>query len=136
MATPKKSRVDGANSTSSMLYIMHRYLLYFRNSEVARKYFNFQYVDNAFIPGMIFAATWGGIGVLAFFLFTDPLSDSGAYMMESFIDPLWVGGYIHGFLSIVFAICLFINRLKPYREIIHLAQIATGWPNALMILYT
>jgi hypothetical protein len=56
---------SGVDAPSIDEYAMHKYLLYFMNPKTEQRYFNFQYVDNAFIPGKIFATMWTGIFIIS-----------------------------------------------------------------------
>ena len=109
-------------------YEKHPLLLNFLDPEVEQRYFNFQYVDNMFIPGKMFATMWTGIPVMFFIFFTDPFHDNASYTVESFSSIWWIGSYIGPALCALLFIGLFVDRLRPYREIIHLLQIFIGWP--------
>ena len=104
------------------------------NPKTEQRYFNFQYVDNAFIPGKIFATMWTGIFIISFVIFTQPFTDNASYTIESFSSLWWMGSYISAGICGLLFICLFIERLKPYREIFHLIQVAVGWPTIILEL--
>ena len=57
------------NTRNSSIYDTHPYLLNFLDPETEQRYFNFQYVDNAFIPGKMFCFIWSGIPAISFVLF-------------------------------------------------------------------
>ena len=46
----EEGRKGGRKNAISSKYKMHKYLLYFLDPEVEQRYFDFQYVDNAFVP--------------------------------------------------------------------------------------
>ena len=115
-------------------YAMQPLLLYFLNDEVEMRYFNFQYVDNSFIPGKMFALMWCAIFLLSFVVFTAPWNESGGYTARSFHSTWWIGSYITAGLNIILFVGLFVERLKPYRELFHILQIVLGWPTMMLAL--
>ena len=125
-------RNSNSSSRKEDVYATHRYLLNFINEDTEQRYFEFQYVDNSFIPGKMFALMWTGVAAVSFVAFTEPFSDGASYTVESFSSPWWIGGYIGTVLMGVLWVCLFVDALRHYREIIHLAQMFVGWPHLLL----
>ena len=118
-------------------YAMNPYLLYFTDPETEQRYFDFQYVDNPFIPGKIFAGVWTGVSLMSFVIFTEPFSNGASYTVQAFSSPWWVGSYVSTGVNIILSVGLFLDRFRRYREIIHIAQVVVGWPTfALCIMYT
>ena len=115
---------------------MHPLLLFFLDPEVEQRYFNFQYVDNMFIPGKMFATMWTGITLLFFVFFTNPFHDNAAYTVEAFSSTWWIGSYISTILNAILFVGLFLDKCRPYREIIHLLQIFIGWPTLALAVTT
>eukprot|EP00658_Telonema_sp_P-2_P014049 TRINITY_DN15328_c0_g2_i1.p1 TRINITY_DN15328_c0_g2~~TRINITY_DN15328_c0_g2_i1.p1 ORF type:complete len:397 (+),score=61.61 TRINITY_DN15328_c0_g2_i1:196-1386(+) len=66
--------------------------------------------------------------ISAFIFYTDPLHNNASYTVESFTSPWWVGHYISTVLNGLLTVGLFLDSCRPYREIIHLLQVAIGWP--------
>ena len=125
---------SGNSDEKNDVYATHRYLLNFINEETEQRYFEFQYVDNSFIPGKIFSLLWTGVAAVSFVAFTEPFSDGASYTVESFSSPWWIGGYISTVVCAVLWVGLFLDSLRHYREVIHLAQMFVGWPHLILIV--
>ena len=116
---PNNKGVDDANPPPEVAvstYDRHRFLLHFTTPETEQRYYDFQYVDNLFVPGKTFALVWVGYVSGAFFLLTAPFSDGGAYLVESLSDPWWSCVYITTALNSILFLGLFMTALKRYRD--------------------
>ena len=114
-------------------YNAHPLLLYFLDPDTEQRYFNFQYVDNAFIPGKVFSFMWVGVAFAAFILLTDPTHDNASHTASAFSDPWWFSVYISSAINAVLWAGLFVDSLRPYRELLHLLQIVVGWPTLIIV---
>ena len=126
---------SGPEAKSSYMYSRHPFLLHFVDPQTEQRYYNFQYVDNAFIPGKMFAVVWTSVIAPSFILFTASFEGDATYMVESFklTDKWWVVEYTCSALCLVLSVGLFVEALKPHRELIHLAQLLIGWPALIIV---
>ena len=125
------------DETKCSTYTTNPYLLYFTDPATEQRYFEFQYVDNSFIPGKTFGLLWGGVTLIALVTFTQPFSNDASYTVHAFSSTWWVGSYISSAINFILTVGLFVDSLKRHREIILLAQMVVGWPTlVLCIMYT
>ena len=87
----REAEEKAKNEASAKQYEMHKYLLYFLDPEVEQRYFDFQYVDNAFIPGKVFSNAWTSVPIMSFLYFTEPWYNNADYTVESFSSLWWIG---------------------------------------------
>jgi class 3 adenylate cyclase len=124
-----------ADESQTDSYARHPLLLRFRDSATEARYCNFQFIDNAFIPGKIFGVTWLLFLVGAFFVFSGLVEaaveghdDPFVRVVDALTNPWWIGNYVATGVTAPLTVALLFEDFKPFRETAYLIMVGVGLP--------